>query len=71
MNGLEYLNFSQNDLPGLLEDVPLDARQNMWLLHDGAPSHNRRVVRDYLDISFANKFLKTEAFSITLYGALK
>jgi hypothetical protein len=47
MNGLEYLNFSQNDLPGLLEDVPLDARQNMRLLHDGAPSHNRRVVRDY------------------------
>jgi hypothetical protein len=57
VNGLDYLNFLQNYLPGLLEDVPLDVRQNMWLLHDGAPPHNRRVVRDYLDISFADRWI--------------
>jgi hypothetical protein len=37
--------------------VPLDVRQNMWLLDDGAPPHNRRVVRDYLDISFADRWI--------------
>jgi hypothetical protein len=58
VNGLDYLNFLQNYLPGLLEDVPLDVRQNMWLLHDGAPPHNRRVVRDYLDISFADRWIE-------------
>lgn len=48
MDGLQYLQFLRNDLPGLLEDVPLEVRGRMWFLHDGAPPHYRLVVRDYL-----------------------
>ena len=34
LTGADYLHFLQNYLPGLLEDVPLDIRQNMWLLQE-------------------------------------
>lgn len=46
--GLQCLDFLQNDLPGLLEDVPLDVRQRMWFLHDGAPPYFRLAVRQHL-----------------------
>ncbi|KAJ8964835.1 hypothetical protein NQ317_013345 [Molorchus minor] len=42
LTGLEYLHFLQNNLPELLEDVPLNVRENMWFLHDGAPTYFRR-----------------------------
>jgi hypothetical protein len=34
-----YLHFWQDKLPSLLEDVPLQARLNMWLLYNGCPPH--------------------------------
>lgn len=39
LNNTAYAEFLQRDLPPLLEYVPLNTRRNMWLLHDGAPSH--------------------------------
>lgn len=57
MNGLDYLHFLQNNLPELLEDVPLEIRQSMWFLHDGAPPHFRREVRDYLNNEFPNRWI--------------
>jgi hypothetical protein len=35
-----------HDLPGLLEDVPLAVRAQMWYMHDGAPAHFSRAMRD-------------------------
>lgn len=49
MDGLQYLEFLQNNLPELLEDIPLAVRLRMWFLHDGAPPHYRLVVRNYLN----------------------
>ena len=52
LNGDTYLDFLQNHLPELLEDVPLNIRQNLYFMHDGAPPHFRKTVREYLDRAF-------------------
>lgn len=57
LTGEEYLNFLQNHLPNLLEQVPLNIRQDMWLLQDGAPPHFRRDVREFLDNTFPNRWI--------------
>nr|CAH7762191.1 unnamed protein product [Callosobruchus chinensis] len=57
MGGLQYLDFLQNTLPTLLDDVPLNIRQSMWFMHDGAPPHFRREVRDYLNVTFPNRWI--------------
>ena len=40
INGEMYLDFLRNDLPGYLEEIPLNVRQRMWFQHDGAPAHH-------------------------------
>lgn len=52
-----YLNFLQNDLSGLMEDVPLQNRVNMWFQQDGAPPHFGINVRTYLNNNFANRWI--------------
>ena len=49
LNGEQYLRILRNDLPDLLEDVPLRQRQQMWFMHDGAPAHFHLSVRLYLN----------------------
>ncbi|EZA60813.1 hypothetical protein X777_13646 [Ooceraea biroi] len=39
LTGQLYVEFLENDLPGLLEDVPLEQRRHMLFQHDGAPPH--------------------------------
>lgn len=57
LNNQLYLNFLQQNLPGLLEEVPLYLRRDMWFLHDGAPPHFSRPVRAYLDAVFPNHWI--------------
>ncbi|KAG8256305.1 hypothetical protein J6590_071821 [Homalodisca vitripennis] len=38
LNGVVYLNFLRDELPNLLDDVPLHLRQNMWFMHEGVPA---------------------------------
>lgn len=57
LNGENYLNFLINDLPLLLEDIPLNLRQNFWFLHDGAPAHYPRRVREYLNRNFPHRWI--------------
>ena len=47
LTGDAYLNFLEHVLHGLLEDVPLHVRQNMWFQHHGAPPHFTRAVRRF------------------------
>ena len=51
--GQVYANFLQNVLPQLMENVPLPVRMNMWMQHDGAPSHyalcSRQVMNEIFD----------------------
>lgn len=57
LNGESYLNFLENDLPNLLEDIPLDVRASMWYQHDGCPSHYSQRVRDFLNIIYPNRWI--------------
>lgn len=44
-----YRDFIVNILPVLLDNVPLAIRATMWFMHDGAPAHFSRIVRDVLN----------------------
>lgn len=57
LTSVEYLNFLENDLPSLLEEVPLEIRRNMWYLHDGAPPHSTRQVTEFLNEYFLGRFI--------------
>lgn len=57
LTGQRYLDFLQNKLPELLEDVPLQVRRNMWFQLDGAPCHTARPVQNYLNIHFEDRWI--------------
>jgi hypothetical protein len=52
LTGNHYQEFLSCDLPNLLEYVPLAVRARMWCMHDGAPAHFRRAVRDVLSNTY-------------------
>jgi len=47
LTGELYSDFLTNTLPILLENIPLNVRENIWLQQDGGPQHNANIVRDY------------------------
>lgn len=57
LNGMRYLEFLQNDLPLLLENVNLNTMRSMWLQQDGAPVHYHRIVRQFLDQAYPNRWI--------------
>lgn len=57
LNAERYLEFLQNELPLLLEAVPLEVRQMMWFQQDGAPAHTSRNVTTYLNNIFPNRWI--------------
>lgn len=57
LNGRTYLDFLENVLPNLMEDIPLDVRQNMFFQHDGYPAHYALAVHQYLDATFPDPWI--------------
>ncbi|XP_025154562.1 uncharacterized protein LOC112588531 [Harpegnathos saltator] len=57
LNGEIYADFIKNQLPGLLEDVPLQARAELIFQHDGTPAHFSRQVPDALDTRFPERWI--------------
>ena len=55
--GESYLQFLRNQLPEVLEKIPLEVRRQMWFQHDGAPPRYTRIVRNYLDETFADTWI--------------
>ena len=49
LTGNAYEVFLLNELPGLLEDIPLMIRSNMYFQHAGAPPHYTIRVRELLN----------------------
>ena len=46
LTGQLYLQLMQEELPQLLEDVPLNKRNRMYFEHDGVPAHFSRKGRN-------------------------
>lgn len=60
LNGQNYLNFLQNDLPTLLEGLETyseELRERMWLQNDGCPAHYARPVREHLNEVFPDRWI--------------
>ncbi|XP_020299364.1 uncharacterized protein LOC109863516 [Pseudomyrmex gracilis] len=57
MRGDNYVEFLTENLPDVLEDLPLHVRETMWFQHDGAPPHSSRRAKQYLDITFPNSWI--------------
>ena len=56
-----YLSLLRDQLPDLLEDIPLAEHVGMWFQHDGAPPHHARAVRAYLQQEFPARFIARAA----------
>jgi hypothetical protein len=52
-----YLQFLQEQLPVLLQNVPLQLRANMGFQHDGAPPHKARIVQQYLNKTYGGNWI--------------
>jgi len=57
LTGGAYLRFLQEELPRLLEDVPLNKRARMYFQHDGAPPHSSREVVNFLNCRFPGRWI--------------
>jgi hypothetical protein len=57
LDGASYRRFLEDELPLLLEDVPLMLRNRMWFMHDGAPAHFSLAARQFLNRTFANRWI--------------
>ncbi|KAK4301580.1 hypothetical protein Pmani_026358 [Petrolisthes manimaculis] len=52
-----YTRFLQDDLPILLEDVPLKTRRQMWFMQDGSSAHFARGTRDIINFMYPDKWI--------------
>lgn len=57
LNGDLYLDFLQHHLVNYLDDLPLNLRQNLYFMQDGAPPHFSVQVRNYLDQTFPDRWI--------------
>ena len=57
LTGEAYLQFLEEELPQLLEDVPLNKRGHMYFQHDRAPPHFSREVRNFLNYHFPGRWI--------------
>jgi len=57
LTGDIYANVLQDELPALLENVPIQTRRQMCYQYDGEPPHFSHVVRQYLNHKFPNRWI--------------
>lgn len=57
LNSTNYLEFLRNDLPELLEDVPLIQLASSYFQQDGAPAHYGREVKNWLDEEYGDRWI--------------
>ena len=57
LRGSNYLVFVRDVLPQLLENIPLNIRERIWLQDDGAHPHFDRRVRNNLHATFPNRWI--------------
>lgn len=57
LNSDNYLNFLQNDLIDLMDDIPLATRRDILYQHDGAPAHCGRNVLQWLNGNYRGRWI--------------
>jgi hypothetical protein len=57
ISGAQYLNFLQETLPILMDDLPLNVHQDMWYQFDGALAHFTRPVHYWLNHNYLGKWI--------------
>ncbi|KZC12711.1 hypothetical protein WN55_04805 [Dufourea novaeangliae] len=57
LTGERYAHFTRSRLGTLLENVPLNVRQMIWVQHDGCPAYYARSVRDALNELYPNEWI--------------
>ena len=57
MRGTNYLNFVEDIVPPILDDMPLQLRRHLWYQLDGAPAHFTLPVRQWLDQHFPGRWI--------------
>ena len=57
LHGVNYLEHLGKTLPEILEELPLQLRQVMWFMDDGAPPHFTLNVRNYLHQHYPNRWI--------------
>ncbi|KAL3275132.1 hypothetical protein HHI36_019902 [Cryptolaemus montrouzieri] len=67
LNGPAYRQFLEEELPLLLEAVPLLVRNIMWFMHDGAPAHLSREAREFSNNTFNNRWIGRWARTMASY----
>jgi len=55
LTGRMYVDFLQNELPLLLEEVPLAKRMRMVFQHDGTPAYYSHLVTHHLNLTFPER----------------
>lgn len=54
-----YLEFLHNEVSDFLNHLPREQRDAVFFQQDGAPPHNSRLVRDYLNQTFGDHWIGT------------
>lgn len=57
LNSEMYLNFLQNELPILLENIQIPIRRIMWLQNDGCSAHYAMRVRNFLNEAYPRRWI--------------
>ena len=57
VNRLTFLNFLTGSFTDMLDNLPLSYVRDIWLQLDGCPAHYSRIVRQWLDRNFPNKWI--------------
>jgi len=62
LTGEAYLNLLQNELPEMLENINLHTVQNMWIQQDGAGAHCARIVTNFLNHRYSQRWIGRNGF---------
>lgn len=57
LNGPKYLQLLQEEIVPSLQEIAGDEYDEVWFQQDGAPAHFTRIVRDYLNEEFNNRWI--------------
>lgn len=57
LNSETYYQFLSNQIFDILHEIPLNIRSTLWYQHDGAPCHSARIINEYLDTLFNERWI--------------